>query len=213
VKYDLKTIDKKKKNKNALQNDLGLEERDDVMIVAMVTRLVYHKGIDLVISLFDELMCENIQFVMLATGETQYEEFFLQKEEQYKGRAVCMRAFSESSAKGIYAGADIFLMPSISEPCGLSQMIASKYGTIAVVRETGGLKDSIQAYNAETGEGNGVTFKQINAHDMLGAVKRAVWLLEDEEHRLKIITNAFKSDFSWKKGAKEYKKLYKELED
>jgi len=212
AKYDLKTFDKKKKNKNGLQNNLGLEERDDVTIVAMITRLVYHKGIDLVMGIFDELMREDVQFVLLSTGDRHYEDFFLRKEQQYNGRVVSIRDFSEESARCIYAGADVFLMPSVSEPCGLAQMIASKYGTVAVVRETGGLQNSIKAYNPETGEGNGVTFQQINAHDMLGAVKRAIRLLRDEEHAPKLITNAFKSDFSWKKGAKEYKKLYKELE-
>jgi len=212
ARYDLKTFEKKKKNKNGMQNTLGLEERDDVTVIAMITRLVYHKGIELVMSMFDEIMEENVQFVLLASGDKQYEEFFLGKEEKYKGRVVCLRGFSEESAKSIYAGADVFLMPSVSEPCGLAQMIASKYGTVAIVRETGGLKDSISDYNPETGEGNGITFKQINAHEMLWAVKRAIETVKDEEHGFKLITNAFKSDFSWKKGAKVYKKIYKGLE-
>lgn len=211
VKYDLKSIDDKKKNKAELQKCMGLAVDENVTVVAMVTRLTHHKGIDLVMNCFDELMRENIQFVMLASGEKHYETFFTDKETYYGDRAACLKGFSDGVARKIYAGADIFLMPSISEPCGLAQMIASKYGTITVVRETGGLKNSIVAYDPETGKGNGVTFKQVNAHDMLGAVKRAILLLSDDEHRLKLITNAFKSDFSWKKGAKEYIKLYKEL--
>ena len=210
VRYDLKTIDNKAKNKTELQKCLGLEERNDVTIVSMVTRLAHHKGIDLVLSCFDELMLEDVQFVLLAAGEWHYENFFTEKEREYDKRMVCLKGFSETLARKIYAGSDIFLMPSISEPCGLSQMIASKYGTVAVVRETGGLKDSIKPYDADTGKGNGVTFKQINAHDMLGAVKRAIKLLNDEQHRQEIITNALKSDFSWKRGAKEYYKLYRE---
>ena len=211
VKYDLKSIESKYENKNELQKCLGLWEDNDVRVVSMITRLTHHKGIDLVMSCFDELMLENIQFVLLAEGEWHYEDFFTEKEKEYDKRMVCLKGFSENLARKIYAGSDIFLMPSISEPCGLSQMIASRYGTIAVVRETGGLKDSIEAYNPETGKGNGVTFKQINAHDMLGAVKRAIELTYDEGHRINIITNALKSDFSWKKGAKEYVRLYKEL--
>jgi len=191
---------------------MGLPVDEDVFIVAMITRLTHHKGIDLVMSCFDELMGENIQFVLLAAGDKHYENFFTEKERAYDDRVACLKGFSESLARKIYAGADIFLMPSISEPCGLAQMIASKYGTITVVRETGGLKNTIEAYNPETGKGNGVTFKQINAHDMLGAVRRAILLLSDEEHRMNLISNAFKSDFSWKRGAKEYARLYRELE-
>jgi len=211
LKYDLKSIENKKKNKQELQCCMGLPVDEDVFIVAMITRLTHHKGIDLVMSCFDELMGENIQFVLLAAGDKHYENFFTEKERAYDDRVACLKGFSESLARKIYAGADIFLMPSISEPCGLAQMIASKYGTITVVRETGGLKNTIEAYNPETGKGNGVTFKQINALDMLGAVRRAIELLDNDEHRMKLITNAFKSDFSWKKGAKGYIKIYNEL--
>jgi len=213
VKYDSKSIEKKAENKRELQKTLGLEVDEKAAVVAMVTRLAHHKGIDLVMSCFDEMMLLDVQFVLLAAGEKHYEDFFANKEKEYDKRMVCLNGFAEGVARKIYAGSDIFLMPSISEPCGLAQMIAARYGTIPVVRETGGLKDSIEAYNPETGNGNGVTFVQINAHDMLGGVKRALELYRDEEHRNKILYNAMKSDFSWKKGAKEYMKIYTELEN
>jgi starch synthase len=119
--------------------------------------------------------------------------------------------FSAELASRIYAGADIFLMPSISEPCGLAQMISLRYGTIPIVRETGGLKDSIVAYNPETGTGNGITFGSVNAQDMIGAIKRTVKLYLDKEHWNTLVANGMKSDFSWKTSSKEYMKLYKDM--
>lgn len=209
--YSLKTMDKKKLNKAALQEKLGLAADESVPIIAMVGRLAEHKGIDLVIRTFDDIMKNNVQFVLLGTGERKYEDFFNMKAYDYGNRAAAVTTFSGELANEIYAGADLFLMPSISEPCGLSQMIALRYGTIPIVRETGGLKDSIVPFNPETGKGNGITFATVNAHDMLFAVTRALELYGDGKQWKKLMTNAMKSDFSWKQSTQKYIEIYEDL--
>ncbi|MDD2190173.1 MAG: glycogen synthase GlgA [Eubacteriales bacterium] len=210
-KYSKTKPEMKQYNKTALQNSLALNQDEEIPIIAMIGRLAEHKGIDLVIGVFDELMTENIQFVLQGTGESKYQEFFRKKAKQYTGRMSVNTTFSAETANRIYAGADLFLMPSISEPCGLAQMIALRYGTIPIVRETGGLKDSIVPYNPETGTGNGISFRSINAQDMIGAIKRAITLYWDKAHWNTLINNGMKSDFSWKVSSKEYIKLYKEM--
>lgn len=209
--FTLKTVDKKKMNKKALQQRLGLAEDENVPIIAMVGRLAVHKGIDLVIRTFDDMMKKPIQFVLLGTGEKKYEDFFNMKAYDYGDRAAAVTAFSNDLANQIYAGADLFLMPSVSEPCGLSQMIAMRYGTIPVVRETGGLKDTVHAYNPQTGKGNGVTFASVNAHDMLDAITRALELYCDGKSWSKLTANAMRSDFSWKSSAQRYVEIYEDL--
>lgn len=202
---------RKQENKAALQESLDLIQDKEVPIIAMIGRLAEHKGIDLVIEVFDELMKENIQFVLLGTGESRYENFFHKKTREYRGRMSVSTAFSAELASRIYAGADLFLMPSISEPCGLAQMISLRYGTIPIVRETGGLKDSIIPYNPNTEKGNGISFQSVNAQDMLGAIKRAISLYWYKEQWNTLVGNGMKSDFSWKASSKEYLKLYKEM--
>lgn len=211
VRYSKNTQSKKVENKLALQETLGLPKDAEAPVVAMIGRLAEHKGIDLVMSVFDELMQEKIQFVMLGTGEVKYENFFRGKEAEYPGRVSVSTEFSAELASRIYSGADIFLMPSISEPCGLAQMISLRYGTIPVVRETGGLKDSIVPYNKETGKGNGITFLTVNAQDMIGAVKRAIKLYWNKEQWNAIVNNGMNTDFSWKASSKEYIRLYKDM--
>jgi starch synthase len=203
--------EKKTENKTALQNSLGLRENRDIPILAMIGRLTDHKGIDLVISVFDEIMEENLQFVLLGTGETKYEDFFRSKASDYKGRMSVSTSFSVELASRIYAGADLFLMPSVSEPCGLAQMISLRYGTIPIVRETGGLKDSILPFNPENGTGNGITFHSVNAQDMIGAIKRALGLYREKGQWNILVCNGMNTDFSWKKSSKEYLRLYKEM--
>jgi starch synthase len=198
-------------DKIALQKSLGLNEEPEIPIIAMIGRLADHKGIDLVISVFDEIMQENLQFVLLGTGEADYEDFFRSQAGKYMGRMSVSTAFSAELASRIYAGADLFLMPSISEPCGLAQMISLRYGTIPIVRETGGLKDSIIPYNLETGTGNGINFGSVNAQDMIGAIKRAIKIYWDKEHWTNLVANGMQSDFSWKTSSKEYMKLYKDM--
>lgn len=211
AKYSKNNPDKKIDNKAALQERLSLPQDPEIPIIAMIGRLAEHKGIDLVLSVFDELMKEKIQFILLGTGESKYENFFRKKASEYPGRVSVSMAFSAELANMIYAGADLFLMPSVSEPCGLAQMISLRYGTIPIVRETGGLKDSIIPYNTETGEGNGITFRSVNAQDMIGAVKRAIKLYWDKENWATLVSNGMKTDFSWKVSSKEYLKLYKDM--
>ena len=211
TKYSKNTPEKKKNNKEALQNSLGLELNAETPVIAMIGRLAEHKGIDLVISVFDEIMREKVQFVLLGTGESKYEEFFHKKAAEYPGRMSVSTKFSAQLANQIYAGADLFLMPSISEPCGLAQMISLRYGTIPIVRATGGLKDSIVPFDPETGMGNGFTFLTVNAQDMVGAIKRAIQLYWDKEQWAILVKNGLSADFSWKASSKEYIKLYKEI--
>ncbi|MGO1470098.1 MAG: glycogen synthase, partial [Tissierella sp.] len=157
--YDCKTIKEKRKNKRALQKKYGLPVDDSVPLVSMVSRLVEMKGLDLVSRILDELLQEDIQFVMLGTGDKEYENMFSYFQNKYPEKMAARVYFNEAEAHLIYGGSDIFLMPSMSEPCGISQLISLRYGTIPVVREVGGLKDTVEPYNKYTGEGNGFSFK------------------------------------------------------
>lgn len=209
--YTFRSPRRKKENKLALQAQLGLERDADVPMIGIVGRLAPHKGIDIIQFVFDELMHEDIQIVVLGKGEPRYERYFSQKMEQYKGKLHTQIGFSPDLASRIYASADMFLMPSKSEPCGLAQMIALRYGAIPIVRETGGLKDSIQPFDPQTGIGNGFTFSSYNAHEMLAAIKEALAVYQDELIWNKLQKNAFASDFGWEKPTKEYVKLYQEM--
>ena len=198
-------------NKAKLQERLGVEVNPDVPVIGMVTRLVSHKGLDLVKEAVDSIMAEsNAQFVVLGSGDWEYENFFREMQAKYPGRfAICLGFIPELSRK-IYAGADLFLMPSKSEPCGLAQMISLRYATIPIIRETGGLKDSIT--DCGDGEGNGFTFKSYEAKDMIDAVMRGVNLYNNDKEQWNVLCDrAMKCDNSWGKSAKEYIKLYKSL--
>lgn len=208
VRYTKNSPEKKSKNKEALQQELGLVQNSEIPLIGMVGRLVEHKGLSLVARVFDEMMNLPVQIVILGTGDKPFEEYFLQKALEYQGNAAVITAFSAQLASRIYGGADLFLMPSISEPCGLSQMIAMRYGTIPIVRATGGLRDSVQPFNPETGEGNGISFETVNAHDMLDAVRRGLKLYQEPEYWHSLMYNAFNTDCSWKTSAIEYKRLY-----
>ncbi|MBR6720038.1 MAG: glycogen synthase GlgA [Clostridia bacterium] len=197
--------------KEELQKELGLEVRNDVPIVSMVTRLVSHKGLELVECVIHEMMKNNIQLVVLGTGDSRFEEMFRFAEYYYPGRLKALITFNSALASRIYAGSDLFLMPSKSEPCGLSQLIAMRYGTIPIVRETGGLFDTVPALNTETLEGKGFTFKLFNAHDMLNAVERAAEFWHDEAKREKHIKALMKYDSSWSEPVKEYGAIYNSL--
>ena len=164
----------KKQCKLALQKAVGLQENPDVPIIACISRLVGHKGFSLVTDVLHEIMGMDVQMVVLGTGDWQYEEAFRHAQSQYPGRFAAQLTYSAPLSTMIYAGADIFLMPSISEPCGLSQIIAMRFGTVPVVRETGGLKDTVTPYNKFTGEGRGFTFSNINAGDMVWVLREAV---------------------------------------
>lgn len=204
--YDIKTLEDKKVNKAELMKEMGLEPNEDRMLIGMVTRFASHKGLDLVKYIFDDLMRDNVSVVVLGSGEKVYEDFFREMQYRYAGRMSVKIGFLPALSKKIYAGADVFLMPSKSEPCGLAQMVAARYGTLPIVRETGGLKDSIHDMGTENG--NGFTFKTYNAHDMLGAIQRAEGLYGNKPLWKDAMTAAMSSDFSWDKSAGEYVRMY-----
>lgn len=204
--YDIKTLEDKKVNKVELMKEMGLEPNEDRMLIGMVTRFASHKGLDLVKYIFDDLMRDNVSVVVLGSGEKVYEDFFREMQYRYAGRMSVKIGFLPALSKKIYAGADVFLMPSKSEPCGLAQMVAARYGTLPIVRETGGLKDSIHDMGTENG--NGFTFKTYNAHDMLGAIQRAEGLYGNKPLWKDAMTAAMSSDFSWDKSAGEYVRMY-----
>ena len=185
-----------------LQNMLHLPERADVPIIAMITRLVSHKGLDLVTAVIEELLQDDVQFVLLGTGDSRFEEYFADLARRYPDKMSANIIFSGDLSRKIYSGADIFLMPSKSEPCGLSQMIACRYATIPVVRETGGLFDSIKPLE------NGYTFAHYNAHDMLYVIRQAIANYKNKEEWHKLMYRAATTDFSWNHSAKEYEMLY-----
>lgn len=211
-RFSLDKMQGKYKNKEALQKELGFEVNAAIPLISMVTRLVSHKGVDLVQRVYDEIMALGVQLVILGTGDSSYEHFFASKAGDYRGRSAMLNFFSAEMAHKIYASSDLFLMPSKSEPCGLSQMIASRYGTVPIVREAGGLKDSIAPFNPVTGTGNGITFMSFDAYDMLDAIRRAMDIYSDPKMWKTLTKNAMKKDFSWKSPVGEYINLYKELE-
>ena len=194
--------------KEQLQRCLSLPTRADVPVVAMITRLVAHKGLDLVCAVIEESLQQDMQLVVLGTGEKVYEQFFIDLARRYPDKVSASITFNGDLSRKIYSGADIFLMPSKSEPCGLSQMMASRYGTIAVVRETGGLKVSIIPYGAG---GNGFTFANYNAHDMMHVLNEAIALYSDKQQWSALVHKAMTSDFTWTASAMRYEKVYIEL--
>ena len=192
-----------------LQEMMGLEQRSDVPLFAMVTRMTEQKGFDLVECMIDELMTYNdMQFIVLGTGDKCYEDFMRSAEGRYKGRLCAYIGYNEELSHKVYAGADFLLMPSRFEPCGLSQMIAMRYGTLPIVRETGGLKDSVTPYNKYTGEGTGFSFADFNAHEMKDAMLLAMDCFRKPETMRSLIRNAMEADFSFTKSAAEYARLY-----
>ncbi|OLS02298.1 glycogen synthase GlgA [Tissierella creatinophila] len=209
--YTLKTIRNKKQNKLALQEKYGLPVDETVPIISMVTRLVAMKGLDLVRATIEELLQEDIQFVMLGTGDREYEDMFLYFQNKYPDKMAARVYFNEDEAHLIYAGSDIFLMPSMSEPCGISQLISLRYGTIPIVREVGGLKDTIEPYNLYTGKGNGFSFKNFNAHEMLFTIKNAIFIYKDKNNWNNLVQSAMNSKNDWEKSSREYIDLYENL--
>lgn len=210
--YDVNSWNKKVDNKVRLQEYLGLPVKRDTPIIAMVTRLVDAKGLDLLVRIMDELLAtEDAQFVLLGTGDKRYEDWFQGLQWRFPDKVSANIRFSNQLAQRIYASADIFLMPSIYEPCGIGQLIALRYGTVPVVRATGGLRDTIQPYNKYTGEGNGYIFENINAHDMAYVIKQALGDYRDKSVWNHLVENAMNSDYSWKNSAKEYINLFSRL--
>ncbi|MBR2384173.1 MAG: glycogen synthase GlgA [Clostridia bacterium] len=198
--------------KAELQKMLNLPEREDVPVISIITRLVSQKGLDLIKAVFEDILSEDVQIVILGTGDSEYEDYFKFIASRYEAKCRTIIAYNKDLASKIYSGSDIFLMPSKHEPCGLSQMIACKYGTVPVVRATGGLADSIDAFNdGERKTGNGFKFYTYNAHEMLYVVKDAIFTFGDKKQWVKLIKNAMKTDFSWKRSALEYENLYNDI--
>ncbi|MEH6994439.1 glycogen synthase GlgA [Neobacillus drentensis] len=209
--YDLDTIEGKLENKKVLQQYFGLPEKESTPIIAMVTRLTSQKGLDLVLHMFREMIQDDVQFILLGSGDHHFENFFNQMAQEYPDKVKVYIGFNEALAHQIYAGADLFLMPSQFEPCGLGQLIALQYGTIPIVRETGGLNDTVQSYDESTQIGNGFSFKNLNAHDLLHTVRRALDFYHQNENWSRLIQNAMSQDYSWLQSAKKYNEIYKEL--
>ena len=181
-------------------------------MIGMVGRLTGQKGIDLVLRVIHEILSMDVQLVILGTGDWKYENAIKEMEKQYPTKLNAAISFSADMASKIYAASDLFLMPSKFEPCGLSQMIAMRYGSIPIVRETGGLKDSVEPFNPITGIGEGFTFKTFDACDMLDAINRAVSMYYGEKKGFDLIKkNAMEKDFSWRKSAKQYISMYEKL--
>lgn len=211
--YDINTVfEDKVENKLALQEAMGLEVNPDIPLLTMISRLVDQKGLDLLIRIVDELLQEDCQLILLGTGDPHYEhEFYLAEQRNHDKLRSCIM-YDGKLSREMYAAGDIFLMPSIYEPCGLSQMISMRYGNVPLVRETGGLRDTVHPYNPETGEGNGFRFPNINAHDMLFLAKDAINIYaNDKEQWKQIVLNGMNGDFSWDSSAKQYNDMYDEI--
>ncbi len=211
VNYTSKSIARKAICKEDLQQAVGLPKNPDVPVVGLISRLVKQKGIDLITCVMEDILKLDVQLVILGTGDQDYQDFFEYYAYSYPGKVAACMKFDNKLASKIYAGADLFLMPSLFEPCGLSQIIAMSYGTLPLVRETGGLKDTVVPYNEYTGEGNGFSFANYNAHEMLNVLQYASLQFKDKEAWNKLIKQAMKTRYDRSRQAKAYMAVYSEL--
>lgn len=212
-KYDVNSLDKKLDNKLALQKELGLPENRSAIMIGMVTRLVEAKGLELVVRIMDEFLQheDDVQFVLLGTGDKKYEDWFKGLQWRFPTKVSANIYFSNQLAQKIYAASSLFLMPSDYEPCGIGQLIAMRYGAAPIVRETGGLKDTVHQYNKDTETGNGYVFPNFNAHELLFKMKEAVANTREVSTALQVTRNAMNCDYSWNDSARKYKELYQQL--
>jgi len=210
--YGIQNIEEKYNNKLHFMKERGLKAGADTALVGMVSRLTEQKGIDLIMAVLDEIMQEGVCLMMLGNGDRKYEEFFLGAADRYPGKISVCLDHNAALAHQIYAASDFFLMPSKFEPCGISQMIAMRYGTLPIVRETGGLKDTVTPYDRNTGKGNGFSFTNYNAHDMLWAIRYAMSVYKDKVTLLSLMEAAMEQDHSFMKSAKEYAEIFKSLQ-
>lgn len=208
--YNARNFRKEKsKNKRALQEELGLEVNDKKFLLGIVSRLTDQKGFDLINYMMDEMCQQDLQIAILGTGDEKYENSFRYFAWKYPGKVSANIYYSDPLSHRIYAGCDAFLMPSLFEPCGLSQLMALRYGTVPIVRETGGLKDTVWPYNEYEGTGTGFSFANYNAHEMFNTVKYAHWVYTEKKREWnKIIDRAMAADFSWQASALKYQELY-----
>ena len=209
-RYDARNFRKEKiKNKRALQEKMGLEVDDKKFMIGIVSRLTDQKGFDLIAYIMDELCQEDVQIVVLGTGEERYENMFRHFDWKYNNKVAANIYYSDPLSHEIYGACDAFLMPSLFEPCGLSQLMALRYGTLPIVRETGGLKDTVIPYNEYEGTGTGFSFKNYNAHEMLATIRYAKRIFNDRKREWnKIIDRAMAADFSWSTSAAKYSEMY-----
>lgn len=205
------SISDKVENKLSLQKELGLPQRAETPMIGLISRLTHQKGCDLIVSIIDRLLQKDIQFVVLGTGDYWYEETFKNLQYRYPDKVSANIKFDNSLAHKIYAATDMFLMPSLFEPCGLGQLIALRYGSIPIVRETGGLKDTVSSYNKYTGIGNGFGFKNFNSNELMQIIEYALTIYDDKDAWNNIIRQAMDSDNSWEKSAMQYKLLYEDV--
>lgn len=210
--YSTENLQGKKENKKFLQRESSLPQ-DNLPVIGFVSRLTQQKGIDLIAESIDVLSKLPLQFVLLGKGEKRYEEILIKMAKKYSQKIKVYIGFDPLLAKRIYTGADFFLMPSLYEPCGLGQMISLRYGTIPIVRKTGGLADTVEEFDSFTEKGNGFLFEKYSSSHMIEAIKRAIKLYENKDKWEKLIKNAMKQDFSWDKSAKEYIKLYRGIQE
>ena len=206
--YSIDNLEPKKRCKEELQKMFNLPVKPDTPIIAVISRLVAHKGLDLVRTVIEEVLRQDVQVIILGKGDSSYENFFTDLSRRYVGKLVTIIAFNPDLSRKIYSGADLFLMPSKSEPCGLSQMIASRYGTVPIVRETGGLYDSIKPVG---NGGNGFTFANYNAYDMLYVIREAINCYYNKDFWPELMRRVMSVDFSWQRSAREYEKVYGEM--
>lgn len=204
-------IESKQVNKLQLQKDLALPINKDIPMLGFVSKLNNQKGLELIINIADRLLQHNVQLVILGTGDKQYEEHFKGLQSRYKDKVSTNIKYDKALAHKIYASCDMLLKPSLSEPCGLGQLIALRYGTVPIGRETGGLKDTISPYNKYNGKGNGFSFSNFNANELLMIIEYALEVYQDKDSWSSIVEQAINSDYSWDKSADEYSELYNEI--
>ncbi|MBI4652647.1 glycosyltransferase [Candidatus Kuenenbacteria bacterium] len=209
-----KLLKNKEENKNYLQKICNLKVNSKIPLVGIISRLAEQKGFDLIIETFEKLMKLNLQFVLLGAGDLEIEKKLTELSLKYLDKFSCNFKFDAKLAQQIYAGSDIFLMPSHFEPCGLGQLIAMRYGTTSIVRKTGGLTDTVESYNPPAGgykTGIGFVFEKYEAKEMLNSIKEALKIYENKKEWQKIIFHNMKQNFSWETSAKKYLKLYQKL--
>ena len=209
--FSTRSLKGKAETKAKLQELLGLEQRPDAMLVGVVSRLVKAKGFDLVQRVLDDMLSENVQLVVLGSGDPHFQDLFRDAACRYPGRVSANIGYDDTLARRIYAASDLLLMPSQKEPCGVSQLIAMRYGCIPLVREVGGLQDTVETFNPETNEGTGFSFANYNAHDMLHVVRLACHTFRDKKRWAMLVKSAMQAEHSWKTSAQEYLALYRRI--
>lgn len=210
VRYDAKSIKNKAANKVKLQEQLKLPVDKDIPVLAMISSLTRQKGFDLIANVLDDILAMDIQLVILGQGESCYEDLFREHAKRHPDKLSVNITYDELLARKIFASSDIYLKPSIFEPCGAGQLTALRYGCIPIVRETGGLKDTVKAYNESTGEGSGFRFSQFTPQHLLAAIREALECYKGGSWQ-QVVSNAMKEDYSWKRTAAAYNRLYQTI--